>query len=413
MNSQDLKKKQLPDSPGVYKFLGKGKKLLYIGKATSLRDRVRSYFNSGILKTRGPLIEQMVGLAKFVEFIKTDSVLEAMILEVNLIKKHKPKFNTKEKDDKSFSYVVVTKEDFPRVLLVRGKELLGSEASKWIIKYAFGPFPKASSLKQGLKIIRKIFPFRDKCKPSQSGGSGKPCFNNQIGLCSGICAGLISKKDYGKIIQNLKLFFDGKKKSLVKKLEKEMKMLAKDRKFEKAGEIKKTIFALNHIQDVALVGREEDRDSFKSRIEGYDIAHISGTSMVGVMVVIENGMPNKSEYRKFKIKTVDGADDTKALKEVLERRLGHSEWPLPALFVVDGGKAQINVFERVLKENGIKIPVVGVVKDERHRPKNIIGSKTLKFKYEKEILLADAEAHRFAISYHRKLSRKDLTKNKQ
>jgi len=397
--SEKLKKKKLPDSPGVYKFLDSDKNILYIGKATSLRDRVRSYFNGDIFKSRGPLIAQMVEVAQSVEVVKTDSVLEALILEASLIKKHKPKFNTKEKDDKSFNYIVITKEDFPRVLLVRGKELLEGKHKIETIKYSFGPFPQGSVLKEALKIVRKIFPFRDKCNP----GGKKPCFNRQIGLCPGVCNGDISKKEYEKIIQNIKLFFEARKKTLIKKLDVEMKKLAKACEFEKAGVVKKTIFALNHIQDIALLGRVEESTSSGVRIEGYDVAHISGVSMVGVMVVVEDGVVKKSDYRKFKIRGVSGSNDTKALEEVLERRLSHSEWPLPKIFVVDGGKAQVNTFERVLVEAGIVIPVLGVVKDERHRPKNILGNRNLTSKYEKEALLADSEAHRFAIGYHKKL----------
>ena len=404
MRLQDLKKKQLPDIPGVYMFLGSRKKVLYIGKATYLRSRIRSYFGKDVLKTRGEHIVSMVEQAKGVDFIETDSVLEAIILEVNLIKKHNPKYNTKEKDDKSFNYIVITKEDFPRVLLIREKELLGGPTPKlkYDVRYMFGPFPQGAILKDALKIIRKIFPFRDKCTPE----SGKPCFNKQIRLCPGVCSGEISKKEYAKVVQNIRLFLGGKKMQVIKKLEREMSAMARKLEFEKAGEIKKTIFALKHIQDIALIKLTRRRTSSKFRIEAYDVAHISGKFVVGVMTVVENGEVKKSDYRKFKIKSFEGADDTRALKEVLERRLAHPEWQLPRLFVVDGGKAQKNTVEKVLKESGIMIPVVGVVKDERHKPKNIIGQKSLVEKYEKEILLANSEAHRFAIAYHRLLRRK-------
>lgn len=399
MKNQDLKKYKLPATPGVYFFCGARKKILYIGKASSLRSRVRSYFRKDVIKSRGEHIVSMVLQAKSVDFVVTDSVLEALILEADLIKKYKPIFNTKEKDDKSFNHVVITKEDFPRVLLMRGKELFETEASKF--KYISGPFPQGTVLKSALKIVRKIFPFRDKCKTS----FGKPCFNRQIGLCPGVCTGEISKKDYAKVITNIKLFFEGKKSTIIKNLEKEMSMFAKKLEFEKAGNIKKTIFALKHIRDVALLKSYSDnisnRDTF--RIEAYDIAHLSGKFAVGVMTVIKDGELSKQEYRKFKIKGFEGVDDTKALAEVLERRLGHQEWQLPRLIVVDGGKAQKNTAERILKKYDIEIPVVGVVKDERHRPRKIIGNKVYAKKYENEILLSNSEAHRFAIRYHRSL----------
>lgn len=397
MEYQDLKKKKLPDVPGVYFFLGPGKKILYIGKATSLRDRVRSYFGKDLISTRGAQIVSMVEKARSVKWTKTDSVLEALILEAELIKAHHPPYNVKEKDDKSWNHIVITKEAFPKVLVVRGRDLaLGSVKDK--IDEIFGPFPRGGVLKDAMKIIRKIFPFRDQCTPL----SGKPCFNRQIGLCPGVCTGEISRQEYRARIANLKLFLRGRKKVLLRNLTKEMRSHAKNHEFEKAGEIKRILFALAHIHDVALLKRAAENGSPAGfRIEGYDIAHISGTHLVGVMTVVIDGEAIKSEYRKFKIKSFTGVDDTRALKEVLERRLPHTEWQLPKLIVLDGGKAQKNAAESVLRGAGIAIPAVSVVKDEHHRPREILGEKSITQKYEKEILLANSEAHRFAIKYHR------------
>lgn len=407
MKYGDIKKKKLPNTPGVYFFLGPNKKILYIGKATSIRDRVKNYFGRDITRSRGPLIEDLIEKAKDVDYKKTDSVLEAIILEANLIKKHQPIYNTKEKSDKSFNYVVVTKEDFPRVIFARGRELEQRKFLPKDIKYIFGPFPQSGVLKEAIKIIRKLFPFRDKCKP----GTGKPCFNRQIGLCPGVCSGEASKTEYARTVKHLKLFFEGKKPALIKELEKEMKMYSKAHKFEKAGNIKKTIFALNHIQDIALIKNSLPNPQGPSlgrgfRVEGYDVAHISGTNMVGVMTVVEDGEVNKSEYRKFIIRGVDGINDTLALKEVLTRRLKHNEWRLPNLIVVDGGIAQKNAADNILKEYGISIPIFSVVKDERHRPREILGDKISRTKHENEILLANNEAHRFAITAHRSRRRK-------
>jgi len=213
MKRQDLIKKKLPDAPGVYFFLGRPSKrdlglgsrkpesgdragkILYIGRATSLRSRVRSYFDARLADTRGPAIVVMVEEARGVRYEQTDSVLEALILEANLIKKHQPKYNTKEKSDKSFNYIVITKEDFPRVLLMRERELLLKTKNYKLIT-SIGPFPHGSVLREALKIVRKIFPFRDKCTPygspygSQTSiGSKRGCFNRQIGLCPGVCTG--------------------------------------------------------------------------------------------------------------------------------------------------------------------------------------------------------------------------------
>ena len=395
--------KKLPDKPGVYIFLGSPKlgegdlgkgKPIYIGKATSLKSRVRSYFSKDLSETRGPLLVKMILEATDINFEKTDSVFEALILESNLIKKHQPKYNTKAKDNKSFNHIIITNEDFPRILLVRGREL--EEADELGIKYSFGPYPLGGELKEALKIIRKVFPFRDKCSPNL----GRPCFNRQIGLCPGVCTGEISKKEYSVTIKNIKLLLNGKKDTLVKWLGREMKILAKQMKFEKANKVKKQIFALNHIKDIALI--KEENSGTGLRVEGYDVAHISGTSRVGVMVVIEDGLPKKSDYRKFAIKTLCRGD-TDALKEVLERRLAHSEWPLPRLFVVDGGVGQLKAFSNVLENSAIEIPVVAVVKNERHQPKEILGDKKIARANERDIILANSEAHRFAIAYHKKL----------
>src|SRR3989344_1230475 len=397
---------KLPDNPGVYIFRGPKRVILYIGKATSLHTRVASYFRRDLISTRGPIIAGMIEAAKNVDFIETDSVLEALILEAQLIKKHQPPYNTKEKDNKSFNYVVITKEDFPRVTTMRGREMdelansrlgLGLKSE---VKYLFGPFPQGGVLREALNIVRKIFPFRDKCKV----GQGKPCFNAQIGLCPGVCAGLVSKTEYAKTIRRTKLFFEGKKKTLVSGLLREMKVSANNLKFEEAGQIKRTIFALNHIQDVALLKASPRMVLGEAglRIEAYDVAHISGTNTVGVMTVLEDSEPKKSDYRKFKIKTSTN-DDNASLREILERRFNHAEWPMPKLIVVDGGTAQVNTAKKALKEWGLAIPVVGVVKDERHKPKSILGDKILAQSHERSILLANSEAHRFAIGFHRQI----------
>lgn len=409
MISKDVKNliSKLPTTPGVYVFKS-GQKILYIGKATSLKDRVRSYFNKDIVNTRSPLVWKMLEKFDNLEHIKTDSVLEALILEAHLIKKNQPEANIKEKDDKSFNFVVITEEEFPRVLTLRGRELLNAHFLKtkdYKIKYSFGPFPNGGQLREAMKLVRKMFPYRDKCLPN----SGRPCFNRQIGLCPGVCTGEISEEGYAKQINNIKLFFEGNKKQLLKNLEKQMKSFAREKQFEKANITKRTLFSLNHIQDVSLI-KEDVKSTISNnttfRIESYDIAHMSGQNVVGVMTVIEDGEIRKSEYRKFKIKNIldgeSGVNDTKALSEVLERRLGHIEWKFPDLIVVDGGVAQKNAISKILRNLNLDIPVVSVVKDERHKAREILGDKKW-LKYEREILLSNAEAHRYAIAFHKKL----------
>lgn len=426
MKSQDLKNFNLPEKPGVYFFL-KGEDILYIGKATSLKDRVKSYFGKDLINTRGPLILDMVFKSDNIKFTETPSVLEALILEANLIKKYQPYYNTKEKSDKSFNYVCFTKDY--KVAIIRGKELSSSQEVKKF-KKVFGPFPSGIQLREALRILRKFFPYIE----SKKGAKGKDEFYKQLQLSPE--NNLENKKN----IKNLILFFEGKKTSIINSLSKEMNTLAKAYKFEEANLIKKKIFALNHINDIALIKNEtinqkqnyplrhshkswkgkasgcseySYEDNFVSdyfRIESYDIAHMFGKNMVGVMTVLEDGEVNKAEYKKFKIKTKDSADDTGALKEVLERRFNHPEWSYPSLIVVDGGKAQINTATKVLKNLNLNIPIVSVLKDERHKPKDILGDKDYARKYEREILLVNSEAHRFAITYHKQMRNKNFLK---
>lgn len=498
MNLDGFKKLNLPDGPGVYFFRKKAQKTpdaemepetLYIGKATSLRDRVRSYFNDDLIQTRGRLLVDMVTQADTITFQETDSVLEAFILESELIKKYLPRYNTKEKDNKSFNYVVITKEEFPRVLVVRGRNLeqanqAGPTKQEQIdalgFEYTdvFGPFPFGAELREAMKLIRRIFPFRDKCVPFVSGvpaisnddsgaiinrgnmvsdGStifsadtnatalqkGKPCFNRSIGLCPGVCTGEISKEEYAVQISHIRNFFKGKKQVVVDELKKEMLALAKEQKFEEANEVKKTLGALAHIHDISMIKKDAEfghvgkrgssngaagkgagsATNFTVRAEAYDIAHMSGKDMVGVMVVMHDGDFVKDQYKKFNIREIKASNDTGALKQVLERRFSHmgngdesSNWPIPTHIVLDGGVAQLNVAEEVLSNFNIKnICLVAVTKDKTHKAKEILRSSRFNFEHnaangsemagifdDGDIISLNQECHRFAIATHRK-----------
>lgn len=414
--------KTLPETPGVYFFLDERGVILYIGKATSLRDRVRSYFSQDIAETRGPKIVRMLGLARSVSWNMSDSVLEALILESRLIRSHQPPYNTDAKDDKSYNHVVVTDEDFPRVLLVRGRDLSEGKFTA-PIRSLFGPFPNGGQLREALRIIRKLFPFRDTCEPFKNKESrirnhveaveGKPCFNRQIGLCPGICTGEVSAKEYGKTVRNIERFFQGKKSDIVRSLTREMKSAADGLEFERADQIKKTIFALGHIHDVSLLaGETGEVDGVGGiRIEAYDVAHLGGKSSVGVMTVFSGSSPDKDSYRKFLLRGKHAGNDLSALEEILRRRVRHTEWPIPDIVVVDGNILQHGVAERAFGEVGDAfsgIRIVGVVKNAKHQPERIIGDRTAIADYRRAILLANAEAHRFAIAYHRKRRGKDF-----
>ncbi len=405
MNLKSLTNLKLPTAPGVYFFHDKDGGILYIGKATNLRDRTRSYFSSDLIKTRGPHLVDMVFKSDTVSWQETASVLEALILEANLIKRHQPYYNKQERDDKSFNCVVITREDYPRILLVRQKDLdrqkktvtvprLGLKGCKYDAD--FGPYPSGSSLREALAIIRRIFPFRDRASAMKD----KEAFYRQIELAPDVTSDEAAKV-YRRNIGHIKKIFQGKLQSLIKELKSEMNAAAKALKFEEAEELKHKVFALEHIQDVSLIKRDLSAGTTGFRIEAYDIAHISGKQMVGVMTVIENAQPNKNEYRKFIIRGFDRANDAGALREVLTRRLSHTEWPYPQAIVVDGNAIQINAATTLLKELELTIPIIAVTKDERHRPKSVTGDSEIIETHKYAILLANAESHRFALSFHR------------
>jgi excinuclease ABC subunit C len=389
--------KKFPNSSGVYFFLDKNKKPIYIGRAGSLKKRIASYF-----RTKDPRIGEMVQFAKGLKFEKTKTLLEAIILEANLIKKYWPKYNVMEKDDKSFDYLVITKEKYPKVLTVRGRELQKYGAGKSKI---FGPYQSYRLLRIALGLVRRIFPF-GKCAL----GQGKPCFDHQIGLCPGICVGAISQKEYKRNIDNIALFFGGQKKRLLKILKKQNS--------EKIG-------ALEHINDVSLLQGSDGvlgahGEGVYGRIEGYDISHLSGKDPVGAMVVFEGGDRNPDQYRLFKIKNLkEGKNysDTDMLKEVLERRLKHREWALPGIVFVDGGLNQVKAAKEILRKSNLFIPVIGLAKTGGHSASAYMADKLIianTKRSNKDLLIASKkifqavrnEAHRVAIGFNRRRGKK-------
>jgi excinuclease ABC subunit C len=408
----------LPKSPGVYEFRNRQGKILYIGKATSLKDRVGSYFLKNAHLDR-PNIEPMMAQIEGIKIHETDSVLEALILESNLIKKHQPKYNVMSKDDKSFGYFVITKEEFPRVVILWKTELGKAPAKK-----IYGPYLSKYQMNVALKLIRRIFPFHSNKQPTEKG-----CLDFQIGRCPGPYASAISQKDYLKNIHGIEMILQGKKKNLLVGLKKQMKASAKKNEFEKAAEARNRIFALEHIRDVALITSESSTlgkpprvELSGMRIEAYDISNIAGDYAVGSMVVFTKGKPDKNEYRKFKIKTVSGIDDVAMMREVLYRRF-HNNWPKPDLILLDGGKGHLNMAQSVLNDLRLDIPAIAVAKGPTRKKLDIFQSKFLltylgrneeiRRKYNR--ILSDTkllehirdEAHRFAISYHKKLRSKN------
>lgn len=445
MQRNELHKFNLPDVPGVYLFK-RGRKVLYVGKATSLRDRVKSYFDDDLIATRGPRIVDMVTLADRVAHEPTPTVLEALVREAALIRKYHPRANVEGKDDKSFLYAVITKEEIPRVLTVRGKDLdfknkrivLPTAYCKLLSIY--GPFPSGAQLREGLRLIRRIFPFFDTAKPVETQGPGEIRiqshgvkkhhnaqieFNQQIGVYPRV----FDARDYRRTIHNVMLFLSGRGKQLRTTLERDMKIAAREERFEDAVEARRQLYALDHIQDVSLIKDEHFdaalRQAQGKRLEAFDTAHLGGTNAVGVMTVVEDGRPVKKEYRTFNLRGKDfvspsGAfgltkskhgrrinDDIASLKELLSRRLRHPEWPFPHAIVIDGGSTHKRAAESAVALAGFHIPVAAVVKDERHRPREVIGARLAGIT-EADAVLANAEAHRFSLSRHRRMRSRSL-----
>ena len=383
--------KNLPESPGVYLMKDKNRRVIYVGKALNLRRRVSSYF----LKAHDARISKMVSEIKIIDFLETANALEALVLEARLVKQKSPPYNIKEKDDKSFLYIEITDENFPRVLLVRGK-------SK-IIGERFGPFTSASSARAAMKILRRIFPWHTH-EAKKIGTFKKPCFDYDIGLCPGTCVSRITRREYMKNIRGLKMFLTGKTEKLLISLKKEMMQAARKLNFEEVEIVKKKIFALTHVQDSSLLGEADPVVSTQERIESYDVSNISGDSAVGAMAVFVNGVPDKNEYRKFKIRSLNTPNDVGMIKEIISRRLKNS-WPLPSLILVDGGLHQVNAAKNALAERGLQIPVIGMIKGEDRKRTDLTGDYIQGI--DKKILeSARDEAHRFALSYHKTLRNK-------
>lgn len=381
---------KLPTEPGVYFWKDARRRLLYVGKAGNLRRRVMSYLRSDL----EPRIAQMVSEAASLEYVTTGSVIEALLFEARMIKELQPVYNIRDKDDKSFYEIEITDEEFPRVMLVRGTDAVQGER--------FGPFTSGYAAKTALQIIRRLFPFNTH-SPAEVGKSKRPCVQYEIGLCPGTCAGLVSRSEYRKTVRIIRRFFEGKKERIVRQLTRDMHAASRAEEYERAAELKRRVFALQHINDVALLSESAEKESNMtgSRIEGYDISHISGEAAVGSMVVLYGDEPSKADYRRFRIKSVEGVNDTAMLREVLSRRLGNS-WPLPRVFLIDGGVGQVNAAKAVLADVGVEIPVVGLAKGADRAGNELIGE--LPEGVTRAMLVrARDEAHRFAVAYHRKL----------
>lgn len=426
---------KLPDSPGVYIFW-KEDFPIYVGKAVNLKRRVASYFNLN-LETK---THRMMKEAEYFSYLKVGSELEALLLEAKLIKNFMPKYNIISKDDKHPLYIVITKEQFPRILSARK---LIAEDQKLMASY--GPFPSSANAKSVLKMIRKIFPYSDHKLGK------KACLYSQIGLCSPCPNEVVHstkyavlRKEYLQNIKHIKAILDGKINKVKSDLEKEMKLLSDNENFENALEIRNKINMLNYVTRQNTKPEEylenpnlyedtinRELQSLKKvlcsqglllkkigRIECYDIAHISGQNAAASMVTFIEGQPDKSYYRHFKINQKKGDDDYASMREVAMRRRKYlDKWGRPDLIIVDGGKGQLSVFQNIFESE--KIPVVGIAKKNETLviPIYQYASHSFKeyaLKKESCIYLVQKirdEAHRFARVYHHKLFKRSLFEN--
>ena len=412
--SEQLKK--IPAGPGIYLFYHK-KELIYVGKATSLKDRVKSYFLKN-KKYERP-IETMIHQVNKIKYVETDSVLEAILREGECIKKFRPKYNILWKDDKSWNYIVLTRGEYPRLQTIRQhekKNLTAAEETKMYL-YIFGPYPGLKT-KAALSILAKLF-YVSNCKPqakrvypAQSEGRRRACLYYEMGQCLGVCVGEISPREYQqRVVKPLVMFLRGQKKRMLKNLQRQMEHNAAENNFEAAARGRDQLKALRRIQDVSLISKSfiEDKTDGQEdfRIEGYDISNLGATHKVGSLVVFDEDGPVKKDYKKFNIRTVVGQSDVDCLAEVLRRRLKHSEWPLPDVFLVDGGKPQVNIARKILKEFNLKLPIIGIAKGPK-RDKNefFVTERSREFLHwlaQNKILLVQArdEAHRFALQFSR------------
>ncbi len=356
---------RIPHKPGIYIYKDENGKVIYVGKAVDLFSRVSSYFSKSWhdIKTT-KLVDNIRGL----ETIIVESEIEALILEANLIKKFMPLYNIRLTDDKDYLYIVVTDEEYPKIVTARKKDLI--KVKKW-----FGPYPSATTVKQTLKKLRRIFPWcsgKYQLSGIKNHAKRKACFYYHLGQCPGACVGTVTKVDYDKNIKRFSKFLDGKKSELIDDLFKEMDSLSRNQKFEEAAKIKKIIEGINYItspnkitnylvnpnfledlnnNSLAELQRDLNLPELPVRIEAYDISNFQGKEATGSMVVLTNGEIDKSQYRRFKIKITGKPNDFAMHAEMMGRRLKHDEWPLPQLFLIDGGRGQVTSVKAVIDKH--------------------------------------------------------------
>ncbi len=395
----------LPLTSGVYLMKNAAGKVIYVGKAIALRKRVQSYFR----KSQAPIskTDLLVSEIRDISVIETASEAEALILEASLVKEYKPKYNIDLRDDKSYPLIEISGDMFPRISVERPHK------KKKDNKY-YGPYVKVGLVREALSLIRKIFPFRT-CDPFPQ----KECLDYHIGLCDAPCIKHINKKDYAKNVRNVCLILEGRKDSLYRKLRKEMETCTQKQRFEEAAKVRDQLQALgalysgtkdiNYYKEAEQLQRALGLPRLPERVETFDISNTMGQQAVGSMVSFLHGKPDKNNYRRFRIKEVEGIDDFKMIAEIVRRRyrrLKKEGRTYPDLIVIDGGKGQLSAAFRELRLLDVEIPIISLAKreEEVYLPQKRSSIKLSSHSLGLKLLQRTRdEAHRFAITYHRKL----------
>lgn len=443
-----LMRARLPSSPGVYVFKNSESVPIYIGKASKLKTRVASYFQKD-WQAQNPQKRGFLEHASSLEIHPTQSEIEALVLESRLIKTYKPKYNIAMRDDKQYFYVAFTKEVFPKLVITHQGEKMQrtKETRLWKLEIGnslIGPFTDGRALKITLRLLRKVFPFCTCGKPHK-----RFCLNYHLGIDAGYCCVINetsqqkkNAREYKNNVTHIKRILRGQKTRVLSQLKQNMGQAARKQDFETAAVLRnqwegfqnvlahKIIFSGASSLDMPLTlaaqtsskthAMQSEIDILLNhihRIEGYDISNIQGSWAVGSMVVFEKNTkgdftPKKSDYRRFKIKTINGANDPAMMGEVITRRLRHSEWPSPGLMLIDGGITQRNAASKALEASIVSPRVFGLAKreEELYTGEKLIRLSSLPQKQALLFRHIRDEAHRFAIGYYRKLHAKSMSR---
>ncbi|WP_365938448.1 excinuclease ABC subunit UvrC [uncultured Cloacibacillus sp.] len=418
--------KGFPDRPGVYLMRDENGEIIYVGKAKSLRKRVSSYFRH---THASPRLNKLVETIRDISTMRTETEIEALILENRLIKLYQPFFNVDLKMNERYAYIKITAEKHPRIIVTRVKM---DDGAVYI-----GPYVRVSEVRALLRLVERYLPLRSCGGAEAKPQNGRPCMKYSLGRCLAPCCGLCTENEYRDRVADVALLLQGHGAELVERLRKRMDKAARELKFEEAAHLRDTIRAIWRVsrQQNTIPEIPSGKDNFWEvlnsmqktfhlpvlpwRIDGFDISHSAGNFTVGVAVVFEQGYPNPSLYRKFNIRTVEGIDDFRSMKETLTRRYKRcleGQEPLPQLILIDGGPVQLEFAMQALDELGIhNIPIISLAKEfeEVYMPNQ---KEPVRLDHTDPVLRllqhVRDESHRFAITSHRTRRGKSFTRSK-